>query len=55
LDSNMAVVLNVIACKLGSKADRNAIPTANHTFFWVKESSKDVILNILMSAMASGI
>jgi len=51
----MAAVLNVIACKLGSKADRNAIPKANHTFLGVKESSKDVILNILMSAMASGI
>jgi len=28
----MAAVLNVIACTLGSKADRNAIPTANPTF-----------------------
>ena len=32
LDSKMAAILNVIACKLGSKADRNAIPTATPHF-----------------------
>jgi len=32
LDSKMDAVLNVIVCKLGSKADRKAIPTANPTF-----------------------
>jgi len=32
LDSKKAAVLNIIACNLGSKADRNAIPMANPTF-----------------------
>jgi len=31
LDSNMAAVLTIIACNLGSKAHRNAIPMANPT------------------------
>jgi len=32
LDSKMAAKLNIIACNLGSKADRNAIPVSNQTF-----------------------
>jgi len=32
LDSKMAAELNITACNLGSKADRNAIPMANQTF-----------------------
>jgi len=40
LDSKMAAVLNLIACKLRSKADRNKIPTANPTFSGSRNPAK---------------
>jgi len=39
-------IAHTFAYNSETKADRNAIPTANHTFWGVKEYSKDVILNI---------